>query len=103
MSIVISLEDRRNLARKLSAPELRVIDCQRERQQAPHLHLMDQLKRTKSGLDSGMSVEEIRRFERARILGIIKNQAEELALFYTPTSAANALRSVADEIEGSDT
>lgn len=81
----------------------RVVDCQNERQPAPpHVRLMDQIKRTKAGLDSGMTAAEIRRYECARIRGIIKRQAEELALFETPISAANALRSVADEIEGVD-
>jgi hypothetical protein len=87
-------------------PQLRAIpksDRQGERQPAsPHVRLMEQFKRTKAGLDSGMTAAEIRRYECARIRGIIKKQAEVMALFETPVAAANALRDVADEIEKGD-
>jgi hypothetical protein len=95
-------------------PRLRVIDCQGERTdhlsrldyerpQTPYrAQLMDQLHAVKTGLDSGLSVAEIRRFECERSMGIIRSAAGALALFETPSIAANALRSLADEIDGSD-
>ena len=92
-----------NAIRLPKRPPLRLVDCQGERsQEPPHVRLMDQLKAVKSGLDSGLSVAEIRRFERERCLARIRTEASALALFETPTLAANALRSVADELEGSD-
>lgn len=75
-------------------------DCQGER---PYrARLMDQLRAVRAGLDSGLTAAEIRRFERERCIASIRATANTLALFETPAVAADALRSVADEMEGKD-